>query len=303
MPVLSVNTQPSSPRMAASFPLFESLGQGVGISLKHEHTPELLDTKPQLSFLEVHAENYMVAGGPVHATLRKLREIYPLSVHGVGLSIGGEQPLDEAHLNRLADVIARYEPQSFSEHLAWSTHDGHYLPDLFPLAYTNDALSRVCAHINQVQDTLKRRMLLENPSTYVAFTASSWDEAEFMREVIQRTGCGMLLDVNNVVVSCVNHGRDRYAYLEKLPLHAVGEIHLAGYAEEQDSLGERLLIDAHGTPVANEVWELYGHVLEHTGLVPTLIEWDNDVPPLKRLLQEADMAASFMRKRSQKKVA
>jgi uncharacterized protein (UPF0276 family) len=262
----------------------------AGLGLKSEHFIEVLETRPDIGFFEVHAENFMVAGGPFHHYLGLIREHYPLSLHGVGLSIGGEGPLNCAHLARLATLIERYQPQSFSEHLAWSSHGPVFLNDLLPLAYDNATLNRVCAHIDQVQSTLKRPMLLENPSTYLLFQRSTLDETDFISEVIRRTGCGLLLDVNNVYVSCINHQRDPLAYIDALPLQAVGEIHLAGFAEDIDSLGDRLLIDDHGAPIDNAVWQLYEQVLERTGPVATLIERDNQVPAFNVLQAEAQQA-------------
>ncbi|NMZ51460.1 DUF692 domain-containing protein [Pseudomonas poae] len=262
----------------------------AGLGLKSEHFIEVLETRPDLGFFEVHAENFMVAGGPFHHYLGLIREQYPLSLHGVGLSIGGEGPLNGAHLARLATLIERYQPQAFSEHLAWSSHGPVFLNDLLPLAYDATTLNRVCAHIDQVQSTLKRPMLLENPSTYLLFQRSTLDETDFISEIIRRTGCGLLLDVNNVYVSCINHPRDPLAYINALPLHAVGEIHLAGFAEDSDSLGDRLLIDDHGAPIDNAVWQLYEQVLARTGPVATLIERDNQVPAFSVLQAEAQQA-------------
>jgi uncharacterized protein (UPF0276 family) len=190
--------------------------------------------------------------------------------------------------------MQRYEPQSFSEHLAWSTHDDTYLNDLLPVAYTGETLRRVACHIDEIQTRLGCVMLLENPSTYVAFTASDWSETDFLAEIVRRTGCGLLLDVNNVQVTCTNHGLDPVAYLDAFPVEAVGEIHLAGYAMDRDTCGAPLLIDAHGTPVADDVWALYRHTLRRTGPRPTLIEWDNDVPPLNVLLAEAAKADAVL---------
>ncbi|NMZ04205.1 DUF692 domain-containing protein [Pseudomonas proteolytica] len=266
------------------------LPRRAGLGLKSEHFQQVLATLPDIGFFEVHAENYMVAGGPFHHYLGLIREHYALSLHGVGLSIGGEGPLDHAHLARLAALVERYQPHSFSEHLAWSSHGPVFLNDLLPLAYDDATLKRVCEHIDQVQSTLKRRMLLENPSTYLLFQHSTLDETDFIREVIQRTGCGLLLDVNNVYVSCINHQQDPLAYLNALPLHSVGEIHLAGFAEDADSLGDRLLIDDHGAPVDNAVWQLYQQALQRTGPVATLIERDNDVPAFSVLHAEARQA-------------
>ena len=266
----------------------------AGLGLKTEHFTEVLETRPDIGFFEVHAENYMVAGGPFHHYLGLIRAQYPLSLHGVGLSIGGEGPLDREHLARLATLIERYQPQSFSEHLAWSSHGPVFLNDLLPLAYDASTLDRVCAHVDQVQSTLKRPMLLENPSTYLQFQRSTLDETDFISEIVRRTGCGLLLDVNNVYVSCINHQRDPLAYIDALPLHTVGEIHLAGFAEDTDSLGDRLLIDDHGAPIDNAVWQLYAQVLARTGAVATLIERDNQVPAFSVLQAEARQAEWYL---------
>ncbi|NCE93827.1 DUF692 domain-containing protein [Pseudomonas sp. L13] len=266
----------------------------AGLGLKTEHFTAVLETRPDIGFFEVHAENYMVAGGPFHHYLGLIRAQYPLSLHGVGLSIGGEGPLDREHLARLATLIERYQPQSFSEHLAWSSHGPVFLNDLLPLAYDASTLERVCAHVDQVQSTLKRPMLLENPSTYLQFQRSTLDETDFISEIVRRTGCGLLLDVNNVYVSCINHQRDPLAYIDALPLHAVGEIHLAGFAEDTDSLGDRLLIDDHGAPIDNAVWQLYAQVLARTGAVATLIERDNQVPAFSVLQAEARQAEGYL---------
>ncbi|WP_256597591.1 DUF692 domain-containing protein [Pseudomonas sp. RW409] len=271
-----------------------SLPQRAGLGLKTEHFRQVLREQPDIGFFEVHAENYMVAGGPFHHYLGLIREQYPLSLHGVGLSIGAEGPLDQQHLKRLAVLIERYQPQSFSEHLAWSSHGPVFLNDLLPLAYDRPTLDRVCEHIDQVQNTLRRPMLLENPATYLEFRQSSMDEAEFIREVIGRTGCGLLLDVNNVYVSCINHRRDPMAYIDALPLHAVGEIHLAGFAEDTDSLGDRLLIDDHSAPIDNAVWALYLRLLERIGPTATLIERDNQVPAFSVLHAEVRQADELL---------
>ncbi|WP_256587605.1 DUF692 domain-containing protein [Pseudomonas sp. GW531-T4] len=271
-----------------------SLPQRAGLGLKTEHFRQVLREQPDIGFFEVHAENYMVAGGPFHHYLGLIREQYPLSLHGVGLSIGAEGPLDQQHLKRLAVLIERYQPQSFSEHLAWSSHGPVFLNDLLPLAYDRPTLDRVCEHIDQVQNTLRRPMLLENPATYLEFRQSSMDEAELIREVIGRTGCGLLLDVNNVYVSCINHRRDPLAYIDALPLHAVGEIHLAGFAEDTDSLGDRLLIDDHGAPIDNAVWALYLRLLERIGPTATLIERDNQVPAFSVLHAEVRQADELL---------
>lgn len=275
--------------------LTNSLPDRAGVGLKPEHFQEILTTRPDIGFFEVHAENYMVPGGPFHHYLTRIRERYPLSIHGVGLSIGADAPLDIDHLDALAVLLARYQPQSFSEHLAWSTHGDAFLNDLLPLPYNTATLQRVCDHIDQVQSHLKRRLLLENPATYVEFADSSMDEATFLSEVLRRTGCGLLLDVNNVHVCSVNHQRDARAYIRSLPLAQVGEIHLAGFAQAQDGHGDVLLIDSHGAPVAQAVWDLYAYTLGLTGSVATLIERDNDIPAWPVLLTEAGLAEQQLR--------
>jgi uncharacterized protein len=266
----------------------------AGLGLKPEHFRPLLEQRPALGFLEVHAENYMVDGGPFHHFLGRLREHYPLSLHGVGLSIGAEAPIDEAHLDRLAVLLDRYQPAAFSEHLAWSSHGEVFYNDLLPLAYDRATLQRVCDHIDRIQQRLAQRLLLENPATYVEFTASTMSEAHFIGEVLRRTGCGLLLDVNNVHVSCVNHHRDAWSYIESLPLEAVGEIHLAGYALDHDAAAAPLLIDNHGAPVDEAVWALYARVIGRLGAVPTLLERDHDVPALPVLLAEARRADDLL---------
>lgn len=261
-----------------------------GVGLKPEHIDEILRDRPSLGFFEIHAENYMGDGGPPHRRLEAIRALYPLSLHGVGLSIGSPKPLDRAHLDRLAALARRYQPGLFSEHLAWSSHNEGYLNDLLPLPYTQETLAIVCDHIDQVQEALARPMLLENPSTYVLFEESTISETDFIREIARRTGCGLLLDVSNVLVSATNHGFDPTAYLDAFPLESVGEIHLAGFAEAEDDSGHVFLIDAHDSPVRAPVWDLYSEVVARRGPTPTLIEWDNDVPEWPILLGEARRA-------------
>lgn len=275
-------------------PRISQLPPRAGLGLKAEHFKDVLESLPDVGFFEVHAENYMVAGGPFHHYLGLIRERYPLSIHGVGLSIGSDTPLNIEHLQRLQTLLARYRPRVFSEHLAWSSHGPHFLNDLLPLRYDLRTLQRVCAHIDQVQNTLQRQILLENPATYVEFDQTHFDEASFIHEVITRSGCGLLLDVNNVYVSCVNHDRDPLAYINALPLHAVGELHLAGFAEDIDQSGQRLLIDSHGAPVDQAVWALYQQVLECVGPVATLIERDNQLPVFSELLAQAELADCYL---------
>ncbi len=267
-----------------------SLPVRAGIGLKPEHFLTILAEELDFGFFEIHAENYMVAGGPFHHYLTKIRELYPLSIHGVGLSIGSEQPLDDAHIDRLSILIDRYQPQSFSEHLAWASHGGAFLNDLLPVPYNDQTLQRVCDHIDQVQNQLKRPMLLENPATYIEFISSDRSETDFIKDVLRCTGCGLLLDVNNVYVSCINHGRDPYAYIQALSQQWIGEIHLAGFAKETDAIGAPLLIDSHGSPIADAVWQLYEFTLATIGPAPTLIERDNNIPPLDVMWFEANLA-------------
>ena len=262
-----------------------------GIGYKPQHYAEILAAPGQLGWIEIHAENYMGDGGRPRAQMRHLAERFPVSVHGVGLSIGGEGALDQDHLARLKTLVGWLNPASFSEHLAWSTHDSHFLNDLLPLPYTAATLARVCAHIDEVQSVLGRQMLLENPSSYLSFAESDMTETDFLREVVRRTGCGLLLDVNNVFVSAVNLGTSPEAYIDAFPLDAVGEIHLGGHDEDADETGAPLLIDSHGKPVVDPVWRLLDRVLATAGSRPVLIEWDNDVPAWPVLSAELDRAA------------
>ncbi len=266
----------------------------AGTGLKPQHYREVLRDRPPFGFFEVHAENYMGAGGPPHHYLEAVRKDYPISLHGVALSIGGEHPLNREHLARLKALLRRYGCGLFSEHLAWSTHADAYLDDLLPLPYTGETLQRVCDHVNETQDFLGRRMLLENPSTYVQFETSTLSDIEFITEIARRTGCGLLLDVNNVFVSCRNHNMDPDAYVDAFPMAHVGEIHLAGHDERRDDTGAPLLIDAHGSPVINRVWKLYERAISRAGPVPTLIERDANVPPLADLLAEAARAERLL---------
>lgn len=272
-----------------------SVPSRAGVGFKLAHADAILADPSRLGFVEIHAENFMGAGGPPHRALTAVRDVLPVSLHGVGLSIGGEAPLDGEHLARLAAVAERYEPGLVSEHLAWSTHAGEYFNDLLPLPYTEATLARVVEHIHQVQEALGRTMLLENPSSYAAFAASTMDEVSFIRRIAEATGCGLILDVNNVVVSATNLGTSPAAYIEAFPMEAVGEIHLAGHAEDADAAGAPLLIDAHDREVAPSVWSLYAAVIARIGRpVPTLIEWDNAVPDYPVLAAEADKAERAM---------
>ncbi len=266
----------------------------AGTSFKHEHLPAILAEGPKRGFFEVHAENYMGAGGPPHHALATIRRDNPVSLHGVCMSIGGPQALDRTHLARFKTLVARYEPALVSEHLAWSTHETTYFNDLLPLPYTEATLRRVCEHIEEVQEAIRRPILLENPSTYVAFQESTLSETDFIREIAKRAGCGLLLDVNNVFVSATNHGFSALEYLMDFPLSRVGEVHLAGHAEQADDEGDLLLIDSHDGPVADAVWKLYSIVIAQCGPIPTLIEWDSKIPDWEILKAEAAAAQSIL---------
>ncbi len=279
---------PMAPRVEARVP------DRSGVGLKSEHYADILELKPDLGWFEIHPENYMGAGGPPHHFLERIRENYPLSLHGVGLSIGGEADLNQDHLRRLKELNERYQPGLFSEHLAWSSHESHFLNDLLPVPYTEQTLARVVEHIAQVQQVIGRQMLLENPSLYVAFDQSTMGEIEFLTRIADQTRCGLLLDVNNVYVSATNQQYDPSKYIARFPLHMVGEIHLGGHAPDQDETGAALLIDAHDRAVDNTVWALYERTIVLGGPRPTLVEWDNNVPAFATLLDEARQAEAIM---------
>ncbi len=271
-----------------------NLPNAAGVGYKPQHFAQIIDTPGSVSWLEIHAENYMGDGGRPLAQLRQLSERFAISVHGVGLSIGAESGLDPDHLARLKHLLGWLNPASFSEHLAWSTHDGHFLNDLLPLPLDDTTLSRVCDHIDQVQNTLSRRMLLENPASYLAFAASTWPEPEFLAEITRRTGCGLLLDVNNVFVSAINLGFSPQGYIDACPTAKVGEIHLGGHDRDHDDFGQPLLIDSHGCAVVDPVWALLDYALAQTGPQPVLIEWDTDIPQWPVLEREAARAAAAL---------
>lgn len=285
-----------------------SLPCGAGLGYKPCYRPNLLSDQHDapVSFIEIHAENYLSASPALHADLTQLRERYPLSIHGVSLSLGGADPLDQDHLKTLKALLSRHQPAVFSEHLAWSTHGGCFFNDLLPVAYDQPTLLRVAQHIDQAQQALQRRILLENPSTYLLLDGScssdaersSWSEPEFLRELVRRTGCGLLLDVNNLYVSAINHGRkplmDLHTLLDGLPAGTVGEIHLAGHDRQTDSLGEPLLIDHHGAAIAAEVWALYDQAIATLGSTPTLIERDQNLPPWGDLAAELNLVSDTL---------
>jgi hypothetical protein len=266
---------------------------GSGIGLRFQHHERVLETRPPVAWLEVHTENYL-GGGPAAATLDRVRRDYPLSLHGVGLSLGSACGLDQPHLRRVREALRRFEPGLVSEHLSWSSVDGVWIPDLLPLPMTEEALACVCRHVDQVQEVLGRRILLENPSSYLQYRHSTIPEWEFLACVAHRTGCGLLCDVNNIFVSAANHGWDAEEYLQALPLPAVQEIHLAGHSIVFLGGGGSLRVDDHGSRVADEVWRLYRKALERFGPVPTLVEWDTRVPALEVLLAEARKASRLL---------
>lgn len=266
----------------------------AGVGFKPEHFAEIAVAPQPIGFFEVHAENYMGDGGPPHAQLTCIRENYALSLHGVGLSIGSMQDLDRDHLARLKRLCDRYQPESFSEHLAWSSHDTVFLNDLLPLPYTQETLRRIVDHVDQVQEALDRRMLLENPATYLLFAESTIPETQFLAEIARRTGCGLLLDINNVFVSATNHGTDASAYLADFPLASVGEIHLSGHAATEDETGAPLLIDTHDSQVTDSVWALYESVIARTGPIASLVEWDDKIPAWPTLRAEAQAAQAIL---------
>lgn len=263
----------------------------AGVGYKPQHYANLIEDPGHVGWLEIHAENYMGGGGRPLAQLRHLSERFPISAHGVGLSIGGEDGLDSDHLARLKHLNDWLQPSVFSEHLAWSTHDGAFLNDLLPVPYTDATLTRVASHVSQLQDTLGRQILLENPSSYLAFEESTWSEPDFLKEIAKRTGCGLLLDVNNVFVSATNLNFTPQDYIAEYPLESVHEIHLGGHDEDKDDHGAPLLIDSHGRKVADPVWALLDEVLARSGPRPLLIEWDNDVPDWPILEAEAARAS------------
>lgn len=265
----------------------------AGIGLRFQHHQVVLDNNPAVPWMEVHTENYMGGGAPLRY-LDAIRRDRPISLHGVGLSLGSADGLDVEHLKRIQNVAERIQPGMMSEHLAWSVVAGKYLSDLLPLPMTEEALDVVCRHVDQTQDFLKRRFFIENPSTYLQFCHSTIPEWDFIAEVAARTGCGILCDVNNVYISAKNHGWDASHYLASLPSETIGEIHLAGHSVRNLPDGRTIRIDDHASRVPEEVWRLYREAIERFGAVPTLIEWDNDVPPIDVLLDEAEHAQSIM---------
>ena len=279
-------SSPNTHREVASIPA------RAGIGLRTPHYREVLDTQPDVAWFEVHSENFFADGGKPHEILEQVRTQYPISLHGVGLSLGSTDPLNRWHLNKLKGLIDRYEPGLVSEHLCWCSVDNRYVNDLLPLPYTQEALRHIVQRIEQVQEYLGRQILIENLSSYLQFSDSTIPEWEFVSAVATQSGCGILLDVNNIYVNARNHGFDPTAYLEAIPVAAVKEMHLAGHSDEGDCL-----IDTHSKPVTEAVWQLYARAVARFGRVPTLIEWDLDIPPLPVLLNEASHAQQIMEAR------
>ena len=268
-----------------SFALEPGIPRAAGVGLRAPHVAHVLETRPAVPWFEVHSENYFADGGAALRALERVREHYPVSLHGVGLGLGSSTPLDREHVAKLQRLVARIEPGLVSEHLSWTSVGGRHANELLPLPYTREALDHVAARVTELQDALARRVLIENIAAYVTFTESEIPEPEFLALLAQRTGCGLLLDVNNVYVNTRNHGGDAAAFVDAIPAHAVAEIHLAGF----DATGE-MLIDTHGHPVGREVWALYERTLARIGPRPTLLEWDTDIPAFDVLAREAAKA-------------
>lgn len=263
--------------------------QGAGIGLRAPHYRALLETRPAVGWLEVHSENYFGSGGQPLYFLERARSLYPLSLHGVGLSLGSVDPLNREHLSKLKSLVNRFEPALVSEHLSWSSAGWRFANDLLPLPYTEEALDHFCARVTEAQEFIGRQILVENISTYLRFRHSTIPEWEFVAEVSRRTGCGLLLDVNNIYVNAVNHDFDPAVYIDAVPVESVQEIHLAGF----DDNGQ-CLIDTHGKPVHEQVWSLYRRAVQRLGPIPTLIEWDTDLPALSVLVAEAGKADAIL---------
>jgi hypothetical protein len=289
-------------------PTRSGLGPGLipaqaGVGLRAQHYREFLETRPAAGWLEVHPENYFAAGGKPLYFLEQLRARYPLSLHGVGLSIGSTDPLNRRHLDKLRELIQRFEPALVSEHVSWGSVGGRYHNDLLPLPYTEEALEHMVVRVSQVQDDLGRQILVENISSYLEYELSEIPEWEFITALARRAGCGLLLDVNNIYVNACNHGFAATRFVEAIPVDLVQEIHLAGFTVNTFSDGEQILIDTHSRPICEDVWVLYRKAIQRFGPVSTLIEWDADLPPLPVLLTEADRADAIIQEERYARVA
>ena len=269
-----------------------TLPLSAGIGLRAPHHAQVLAEQPAVAWWEVHSENFFTAGGAPLAFLQAIREAYPVSLHGVGLSLGALDTLFEAHLDKLAALVERIEPAAVSEHLCWSSAGAQHFNDLLPLPYTEEAILQSASRISRVQDRLQRQILIENVSSYLTFAGSTMSEWDFLVAVARRSGCGILLDINNIYVSACNHRFDAKTYIDAIPADLVGEMHLAGFDHCDD-----FLIDTHGQPVHAPVWDLYAYALERLGSKPTLIEWDTDIPALAVLQGEAAKADRLLRGR------
>ncbi|MCG7929689.1 MAG: DUF692 domain-containing protein [Candidatus Thiodiazotropha lotti] len=265
----------------------------AGAGLKPQHYQSVIEDQPDIGWFEIHPENYMGKGGPPLRYLEKIRQDYPISLHSVGTSLGSHLPLDREHLQQLKSLVERFEPGLVSEHLSWSHGYEWYTHDLMPLVYTEESLQVMVEHIEQVQEYLQRQILIENPSSYLQFKASEMPEQVFYVEAAKRSGAGLLVDVNNVFVSCTNHGWNIDDYLSEIPIELIGEIHLSGHSVQQVE-GRTLRIDDHGSPVCSEVWSLYQAFISQFGLAPTLIEWDSNIPEFPQLLEEVSSAQSLI---------
>ena len=280
--------------MSVLLPLVQPpIPAAAGIALRSPHVERVLTERPHVPWFEVHSENFFGAGGAMHDALVRIRTDYPLSLHGVGLSLGSADPLDTSHLATLRTLVDRYEPALVSDHICWGAIGGVHLNDLLPLPCTEEALDLMVSRVQQVQEMLGREFLVENVSSYLSFRHSEMPESAFVAQLVRRSGCGLLLDVNNVYVNSINHDFDPHAYLRAMPHASVREIHLAGFTRK-DQLPVPLLIDSHSRPVAEEVWSLYREALALCGPQPTLIEWDQDIPELEVLLAEAGRAEEML---------
>ncbi|WP_454783232.1 MNIO family bufferin maturase [Legionella sp. WA2022007384] len=269
-------------------------GDRIGIGLRPPHYAQIVLQKPKIDWLEVHTEHFMSDGGPLLDILSAIGEIYPISFHGVGLSLGSVQGLCKNHLKRIKTLVKRFEPVLLSDHLSWSNTERAYLPDLLPIPYNEESLVMIANHIDEAQNYLQRVLLIENPSSYLEYRTSSYSEGEFLAELVKRTGAQILLDVNNIYVSCFNHGWDPYQYIQSIPYEKVQEIHLAGHSSHMFDEKNSLLLDTHDGPVCEEVWELYRYAVDRIGPVPTLMEWDADLPDLEVLLNEARKSVKYI---------
>lgn len=274
--------------------------QLVGVGLRHPHYAHVLEHKPPVSWFEVHSENFFMEGGPSLHFLDKIREDYPLSLHGIGLSLGSAEGIDKHHLKKLKTLINRFSPFLFSEHLSWSIVDGIYVPDLLPLPYTDETLKIMTQNIDQAQTELGQELLIENPSTYLEYKDSYIPEPEFLVNLSQKTGAKLLLDINNIYVSSCNHGWDGHAYINEIPPDLVKEIHLAGHEIKTFEDGSKIRIDTHSSHVCDDVWELFQQALDRGVHAPTLIEWDTDIPDFNTLINEAILAQGFIDQRRKK---